>query len=291
MFLSVITPTYNRAYILPSCYESLKKQTCKDFEWVIVDDGSTDNTVEVVQGFIDENFLTIRYIKQKNGGKHRAHNTGVKAAVGDMCLCLDSDDQLTEDAIEIARKMWQTRTDTTIGILAKRGSIQDGKPICSSWPPELHECTMFSLINDYEFHGDTALFFESNILKNNMFKEFDGEKFLSEANLYYDLDRYGSMMLLNQVLYLCEYLPDGLTAKYHQLLKKNPLGTADTYYKAMKLSKRMNAKIKYGLLTNIYLNLSANRESLKEIIKNPIIILLNIPSRIVGPFFLKKFDS
>lgn len=290
MFLSIITPTYNRAFILKDCYESLVRQTYKDFEWIVVDDGSTDNTEAFVQNLICEGLISIRYIRQENGGKHRAHNTGVLAALGDMCVCLDSDDQLTRDAVEVAYKIWTKKTNSNIGILAKRGSIKDGTPICSEWPMHLRECTMFSLINDYGFHGDTVLFFETKLLKANLFKEFDGEKFLSEANLYYDLDAYGKMILLNEVLYLCEYLGDGLTSKYHQLLKDNPLGTADTYYKSMKLSNNILLKCKYSILANIYLNIVSNKEQLLEVAMDPMIRILRLPSKIIGPYFLKKFE-
>ena len=90
--VSIITPSYNRANLLPKAYESLKKQTSKDFEWIVVDDGSKDNTDEVVQKFISENQIEIKFIKKENGGKHTAVNRGVKEACGELVLILDSDD-------------------------------------------------------------------------------------------------------------------------------------------------------------------------------------------------------
>lgn len=100
-YLTIFTPIYNRAYIIRNLYESLKAQTAKNFEWLIVDDGSTDNTREIIENFIAEkNDFTIRYCFQKNGGKHRATNRGASLAEGDLFMVVDSDDILTPDAVE-----------------------------------------------------------------------------------------------------------------------------------------------------------------------------------------------
>lgn len=289
--ISIITPTYNRAYILPQCYQSLTHQTCMDFEWIVVDDGSTDQTEQLIRGYINEKKIQITYIKQKNGGKHRAHNKGVLAAKGELCICVDSDDLLTEDAIETAKEYWENHSrQSTIGILAKRGTIVDRTPICSSWSADLAECTMFALINKYGFQGDTALFFRTELLKKNLFREFPDENFLSEANLYYDLDHYGKMLLMNRVVYLCEYLPDGLTAKFHRLLRNNPLGTANTYFKGIQNSSDIKGKLKYGVLTNIYLSLCKDKKAAGVNSLNFWVVITKIPAVIVGKSFLKRFE-
>lgn len=292
MFLSIITPTYNRGYILECCYKSLVAQSNYDFEWIIVDDGSTDNTEIIVNAFKAEEKITIKYIKQQNGGKHRAHNTGVMHAIGELCVCLDSDDLLTEDAVAIIYKTWRERkTSNSIGILAKRGSMKTGEPICCSWPEYLSESKMISLLEEYSFAGDTALFFDTSLMKNNLFMEFEKEKFLPETNLYFDLDRLGTMILLDKVVYLCEYLPDGLTAKFHNLLISNPLGTANTYYKQMLLSKYFKSKLKYAVLTNIYLRACVNKKMARIDEKNFLIMITKIPAGMIGKKFLRKFKN
>ncbi len=254
MFISVITPTYNRGYILQECYQSLCRQTCNDFEWIVIDDGSTDDTYEKVQEFAAEEKIDVVYLRQENGGKHRAHNAGVQIARGELVVCLDSDDQLTENAIERACKIWQQRCKKdSIGILALRGDFVEREPICSHIPAGLEECTMYDLSNKYGFIGDTVLFFKSEIVKNNLFLEFEGEKFLTEISMYYVLDRFGTMLLVDEVLYLCEYLEDGLTAKYFQLLRDNPNGSAYTYYVALCVSKEIKQKVKYAILTQCYM--------------------------------------
>ena len=98
--ITIFTPTYNRAYTLPKLYESLKIQTNQNFDWVIVDDGSTDDTEVLIKSFIDEGIIKITYIKQKNQGKHIAINTGVTLAKGDFFIVIDSDDYLLENCIE-----------------------------------------------------------------------------------------------------------------------------------------------------------------------------------------------
>ena len=292
MFLSIVTPTYNRAYILTECYKSLLTQTCKDFEWIIVDDGSSDNTEELVQTFITENKLDIKYIKQQNGGKHIAHNTGAECAQGEMFLCLDSDDQLTEDAVEFAEKYWQkNRADGIVGILAKRGAIRDRQPICGSWQEGLQSATMFDLNNKYGFYGDTALFFKTEILKKEKFVKFEGEKFIPETDLYCEIDRYGEMLLVDKVLYLTEYLPDGLTAKYHLLLQKNPLGTAHTYYKQLCMASGIKCKLKYAMLVNIYKSLSVNKKQLQIKKRRCWVWVSAIPAKIIKNRFLNRLSK
>lgn len=291
MLISVITPTYNRAYILSKCYESLVKQTSQAFEWVVVDDGSSDNTEELVASFINENKIKIKYIKQANGGKHIAHNTAVLNSQGELVVCLDSDDVLTEDAIEKAICFWRENAQPhNTGILAKRGDMVERKPICSELPQGVKECTMFDLTNKYGFEGDTILYFRRELLEKNLFKSFEGERFIPETNMYIEIDKFGTMLLFDEVLYLCEYLPDGLTAKYHSLLVKNPNGTADTYYKQMCMAGDFKTRLKYAVLTNIYKSLSTNKKEL-QFNKNRLLLFATaIPAGLIKNKFLSKFE-
>ena len=291
MLISVITPTYNRAYILNKCYESLVNQTSKEFEWVVVDDGSSDNTEELVNSFIAEGKITIKYIKQQNGGKHIAHNTAVLNSSGDLVVCLDSDDVLTENAVECAVSFWEKNAKLyNTGILAKRGDMVERKPICAELPQGVKECTMFDLTNKHGFFGDTILYFRRELLEKNLFKSFEGERFIPETNMYIEIDKHGTMLLLDEVLYLCEYLPDGLTAKFHQLLERNPNGTADTYYKQMCMATDFKTKLKYAVLTNIYKSLSKNKKELQFNENKGLLFISSVPARLVKNKFLSKFE-
>lgn len=286
MVISIITPSFNRGYILPQCYESIKVQTCKNFEWIIIDDGSVDDTEQIVSGFIQENIIDIKYIKQKNGGKHRAHNIGVKAARGELMVCVDSDDSLSPNAIERVVFEWNSRQiDDIIGILALRGDLKEHKPICAMIPEGILHCTMSDLRDLYGFEGDTVLFFKTDVLKRNPFKEFKGEKFLTENNLYCDLDSIGEMLLLNEVLYYCEYLPDGLTSKYAKLLIDNPKGTADTYYKMSLVSKNVMTSFKYAIIAQAYKSLVDDTSEL-DFNKNKMMMAF---AEIFVPLFKMKY--
>ncbi len=291
MFLSVVTPAYNRAYILPKCYESLIAQTCKDFEWIIVDDGSSDDTEQLVKSFIAEGKVDIKYVKQLNGGKHVAHNKGALMAQGELFLCLDSDDQLTQDAIAFAKEFWEkNKTEKTVGILAKRGGIQDELPICGEWKEGLLSATMYDLYNKYGFSGDTALFFKTKILKTEKFEVFQNENFIPETALYCKIDTYGEMLLVNKVLYLTEYLSDGLTAKYHSLLRKNPNGTAYSYYLQLCMAKKLKQALKYAMLTQIYASLSEDKKQINIEKKKLWLLLAWLPAILYKKKFLSKFE-
>ena len=253
MLISVVTPTYNREKLLERCYKSLCNQNFKNFEWIVVDDGSLDDTRLIVESFKREKKINMRYIYQKNQGKHIAHNTGVLEAKGELFLCLDSDDYLFEDSLFKAAECWKKVNKKAIGIIAKRGD-KYGHSLCSNFPQNVRYIKMFDLINYYNFSGDTALFFKTDILKEKMFPKFDNEKFLSETCLYFQLDEYGEMYLLDEILYCGEYQDDGLTSKYHKLMRENPIGATYCYYIGTLSSKRKIMIIKYYIFLFSYWN-------------------------------------
>lgn len=254
--ISVITPSYNRAKLLGRCYQSLCNQNLKEFEWIIIDDGSTDSTQELVCAYAQEGKIAINYLYKENGGKHTAHNLGVENAKGELVICVDSDDQLPNDALEMVWEFWRKNKDpNSIGIIAKRKTI-NGDFLCSDFPKDVKSLTMYNLVNAYNFSGDTALFFKTDIIKKCMFPVFAKERFLSESALYYELDKYGEMLLLDEGVYIGEYQTDGLTSKYHNLLRNNPIGSAYTYLLSYSKAQNVNVKIKYAILTMCYWNRS-----------------------------------
>ena len=257
MLISIVTPTFNRGKLLQRCYDSLCNQTYKNFEWIIVDDGSTDDTRERVENFINEKKIEIKYFFQKNQGKHIAHNKGVLESNGQLFICLDSDDYLPQDSLIKVKRCWDELDSNVIGIIGKRGNDK-GKPLCSEFPPNIKLVKMFDLINKYNFKGDTALFFRTDILKEKLFPKFKNEKFLSETALYFQLDDFGSMYLMNDILYIGEYQNDGLTSKFHQLLKENPIGASFNYYISACMCNNIKNKIKFYILMLVYWNKNCN---------------------------------
>lgn len=214
-FLTIFTPSYNRAYILTELFDSLIKQSCKDFEWIIVDDASTDNTSEVVKKFYNDEF-EIKYIKQEHGGKHRAINLGLKNAIGELFLIVDSDDALTHNAVETIKK-WHSEHDKSKANICgfaglrmyKDGSIIGGNPSfeCDTYV----EATNLER-NKFNLDGDKAEIYFTEILKKYPFPEFEGEMFLTEAIVWNKIATDGyKLKWYNTPIYVCEYLEDGLT--------------------------------------------------------------------------------
>ncbi len=223
--VTVFTPTYNRAHLLGKLYKSMLSQTNKSFVWLIVDDGSTDETRNVVESFKSENKIEIDYIYQKNAGKHVAHNTGVLACETDIFYCVDSDDYLSDDCIEIIIKNWNKveKDDLLAGIIALKEDFTKNKVI-TKMPKDINRASIYKLYYKYGFKGDAAIVFKTKILKNYLFPVFKDEKFVTEGAVYDLISKNYEMLLLNQVIYYYEYLDDGYSANIRKVHLKSPKG-------------------------------------------------------------------
>lgn len=241
MKLTVFTPTYNRAYILDRLYLSLCRQTCMDFEWLIIDDGSEDNTRELVEGWIIDSKINIRYYYQKNQGKSMAHNKGVELTNTELFVCVDSDDYLEDNAVEVILRLWNASTENSVGILAfKRTKEKTITKICIKEMP-----IYTTLKNAYDYlglRGDTMLIFKSDVIKKYSFPHFVGEKFVPEAYLYDQIDQDGALILYPEALYVCEYLENGYTDNMAKLLKNNPKGYLAFIEQRLKIDKTFKHK-------------------------------------------------
>ena len=221
--VTIFTPTYNRAYILPQLYESLCRQTCNDFEWLIVDDGSNDKTEELLETFISEQKINIRYYKQANGGKHRAINRGVNLAQGELFFIVDSDDYLTDDAVEWVESEYKTIcSDKSFAGLSGCRQTPNGKRIGGDLPFDLRDCNMLDFRMKYGVQGDMAEVYVTKVLKEYPFEEIDGEKFCPEALVWNRIAQEYVIRWVNKGIYVCEYLPDGLTAHITRLRMNSP---------------------------------------------------------------------
>ena len=224
---TIFTPTYNRAGLLKKLYESLKNQSFKNFEWLIVDDGSTDNTYESIQGFQKENIIDIRYIKKENGGKQRAYNVGVENAKGELFICLDSDDTYVENGLEIILKYWEKYSnDKKIAGMVYLSVYPNGEIIGVKFPKDEMISNQFEIYYDFKVSGDKGLMFRTEILKNYKFPEINGEKFVTEAVVYNRISQTYKILYINEKIEIKEYHEDGLTSKYAKLLINNPRGNS-----------------------------------------------------------------
>lgn len=179
MKFTVFTPTFNRKELLEKLYESLQKQTFKDFEWLIVDDGSTDGTKEKVEEFLSEKKLEIKYYFKENGGKQRAYNFATEKANGELFICLDSDDEYVENGLEIILKYWKKYDkNTDIAGMGYLSTYPNGEIIGSSFPEKEMISTQFEIYNKYGVKGDKGLMFRTEIIKKYKFPVFEDEKFI-----------------------------------------------------------------------------------------------------------------
>ncbi|PZU82693.1 MAG: glycosyltransferase family 2 protein [Chryseobacterium sp.] len=221
---TIFTPTFNRAYILPKLYNSLKYQTNKNFIWLIVDDGSFDETKALVQEFQDENQFDIHYIFQENKGKHFAVNNGLRNAKTEFFCVIDSDDYLAEDAIEEMEKLSsKIKEDSKVAGFAFI-RFSEKEDIDKSLFGRKEWLTGES---DYkwEIHGEMTYCFKTKIHQEFYFPEFEGEKFCQESLVFRRIERKYRILFTDKVLAYGDYLEDGLMKNYYQLLLKNPKGS------------------------------------------------------------------
>lgn len=238
--VTVFTPTYNRAYCLSVLYQSLCRQTSQKFEWLIVDDGSTDDTENLVRHWIDEHKIKIRYYSQENSGKAQAHNRGVELARLRLFTCVDSDDALVSNAIERILSMWGEYPDK-IGIICARMDA-DHNPI-TYWKGKVQYCTLYDAYRKYGLRGEAMLIYQTNTIKKYKFPKFEGEKFIRESYLYDLLDQEGNMYITGEALYISEYLSDGYTRNSPKLVQENRKGYQAYLIQRLKLDKKLRYKV------------------------------------------------
>ena len=227
MKFTIFTPTYNRKILLEKLYNSLQKQTYSDFEWIIVDDGSTDGTEETVKKFLSEKKLNIKYFYKENGGKQRAYNFATDKAEGELFICLDSDDEYVKNGLETILKYWRKyEKNSDVAGMGYLSMYPNGEVIGSAFPKKEIIATQFDIYNKYGVKGDKGLMFRTEIIKKYKFPVFEDEKFITEAVVYNRICQKYKMLYVNEKIEIKEYQEDGLTAKYNNLLLRNPKGQA-----------------------------------------------------------------
>lgn len=219
--ITILTPTYNRAHLLPVLYQSLLKQTTKEFEWIVIDDGSTDTTFDLVQSWLPNHVFKISYYSKTNGGKHTAINIGVHHAKYDYIYILDSDDYLTYDAVESVNQ-WIKTIDQDSNFAGVSGLRADSKGnVIGTFPTDHVYVDATNLERDkYKLLGDKAEIYRKRILLEYPFPEYSNERFLPEAVVWDRIARDGyKLRWYNQVICICEYQADGITMNHSDQLK------------------------------------------------------------------------
>lgn len=243
--ITIFTPTYNRAHLLPRLYKSLCQQDCTDFEWLIIDDGSMDNTQEILECWSRmNNPFPMRYYKVKNGGKQRAINMAMELAKGKFFFIVDSDDALALNAVSFILNAFDTlpkNDDTYIGISGLKvyfdGSYIHRSPLIDSSIGYV-DCNNLER-SRFNLQGDMAEVFFLHKLKQYTFPVWEGETFTPEAVVWdkMALDGY-RLRWFNKPIYYCEYQTEGLTNSTWSLLKRNPMGYAMLFNTMLQYAKR-----------------------------------------------------
>lgn len=248
MLVTIFTATYNRAGMLPSLYDSLKRQTSKDFEWLIIDDGSQDNTANVVKEWYSNEAFQIRFIRQPNGGKHRAINNGVKHAKGELFFIVDSDDQLTPDAIEIVKEEYAKIKGKPeyCGVCGLKAYFTGEKVGGENEYQEL-ECNSHDFRYKYHIKGDVAEVFITRVFREFPFPEISGERFCPEDVVWQRIAEKYIFHNFYRKIYLCDYYPDGLTKKITKIRMQCPVGSTICYSELSKCNVPIVIKLRASI--------------------------------------------
>lgn len=282
---TVFTPTYNRAHTLPEVYNGLKKQTFRDFEWIIVDDGSTDGTDKLVEKWQAEADFPIRYFWQENGGKHRARKRGVAEAQGEFFFTWDSDDECVPQALEQMKAHWDAISEEQKPFFAGVAGLcahKDGTIVGSRFPHNVLESDMFEIREHYRVTGDKCGFQRTDVMREFPFPEFEGERFITESVVWYRIARKYKTLFFNEILRICDYRPDGLSAAWLRHIVESPRGRVLFFNEYMEMPARLMNLFKAGV-NYVRYSLHAGK-GLRTLVKEatrPLFVVLGIPMGII----------
>lgn len=237
--LTIFTPTYNRAHTLPRLYDSLCRQTSKDFRWLVIDDGSTDDTEDLIKTYIGNSQFKIDYIKKENGGLYTGYNTAYANIVTELNVCIDSDDFIPDDAVEIISTRWKEQGGNQYAGLVGLDFLTNGKPISGYFPTDLNEVYLFDLKSKRIHTGDSKQVMRTDLMKSVAPQiGFEGEK---DFNPYYMLIKAADtlpMIVINKNLCFVEYQEsDSMSRNIYRQYTRSPKSFAKTRELEMKLSR------------------------------------------------------
>ena len=285
--ITVFTPAFNRAHTIWRTYQSLCRQTCKDFIWMVIVDGSTDNTAELVLKWKENSEFEIIYIYQQNQGMHGAHNTAYQNITTELNVCIDSDDYMPDDAIELITKFWRKiGSDKYAGIIGLDVDLNQ-QIIGTEFPNNLKETTLTDFYANGG-KGDKKLVYRTEVIKKYPeYPIFDNEKYVGLAYKYMLIDQNYTLLTINRPLVVVEYQQDGSSNNMLHQYWNNPKGFA--FYRktemvlAPTLKRRFMSCIHYVSSSII----SKNKNFIKESPKKLLTILSILPG--FGLFLYIKF--
>lgn len=228
--ITVFTPTYNRIDCIYRCYESLQRQSSYNFEWLVIDDGSTDHTDELIRKWQEEETrFQIRYCYKENGGLHTGYNKAIELAQTELFVCIDSDDWMPDDAIERIEHIWAGISNQGYAGIMGIDRYEDGRCVGGMFPNDVHEMFLYEKLTKYKIPGDKKMIHRTELLKKVApMPTFDGEKYFNPSYLMYELDQFGKLYVTNECFCIVDYQPDGMSSNFYKQLRNSPRSFAET---------------------------------------------------------------
>lgn len=257
--ITVFTTTYNRAYLLTRVYKSLCQQTICEFEWLIIDDGSTDGTIELVKQWKMEDKFTIRYIYKENGGVHTARNVAYREIKTELCFQVDSDDWLLDDAVETVLLTWESKGGSSFSGIVALCADASGQVIGSRLPDRL-SIPFRQLNTKYKVTGDKCYVFRTEVMVNiPEYPVFQGENRVPIAWKYSQIPDEKEILIINRPLCIVEYQPDGISAGIRKQYFKNPKGMAAGYKMVLRHAYGIKQLVKSSIGYSTFSLMSKNK--------------------------------
>lgn len=281
--ITVFTPSYNRKKELKKLYDSLLKQDYSNFEWLIVDDGSSDDTEEYIKELKKQNKININYVYKENGGKQSAYNMGLKKAKGDIFLCIDSDDILKTNILKKINEDFEKYEDNNKigGIAYLQGYISDkNKLIGTKFPDDVEIINYFDIYHKYDVKGDKLIVLKTKVAKKYYFPIIEGEKFIPEALIFNRISLKYDFVCINEIAAYKDYLDSGYSNNYFNLVKRNPKGNM-LYFKELYSLDKSIYNIYGYILFGIYGKISF-RELVREHSAKILVIVMYLPTLIIS---------
>ncbi len=232
--ITLFTPTYNRAHLLSRLYNSILIQDVIDVEWLIVDDGSIDDTEALIENFKKESIINIRYYKKSNGGKHTAINFGLQYAKGELFFIIDSDDVLAENALKIIKTHYQSikNNDKICGIVGLSQYIDKQEIVGDYFLKNEWEVSFADIYLEYHLKGDKSVAFKTAVLQQYPFPEKQGVRFVFEAVVWHEMSKKYKVLAINEVIQFIEYQQTGVSNSSYKKWYVNAL--AFSYFQLIK---------------------------------------------------------
>lgn len=291
VLLTIYTPTYNRANLLERVYKSLCQQTCKAFIWHVIDDGSTDNTSDLIKGWMENNVsFEIRYSYKPNGGVHTARDMAYRLCDTELIISCDSDDWLSDDAVQKIIECWNNRTiEDVLGIMMPC-AYSNGNAITQNFP-NAYAMPWQDVFYKYHCVGDTNWVYRSDLIKaTEDAPEFEGERLIGELYKCLQLPKNMPIILLHEYLCIVEYQADGYTSAAYSYMFKNPKGFREDCRQRIINGKYLPLRIK-GYLGYIASSILIDDKEWLVNSPSPIKVILLYPLGLLAGLILRRREK